>query len=131
MRTSDFLLPLLLAWLPTAAAGQGISYTTGQARDGAEAYVVACVACHGRDLAGQDTMPALVGPTFAEHWSGRPAPELFEFMRSHMPESFPGLLNDRTYLVLVTFLLYRNGVPPGQAPLTFATAAVIPPIDRH
>ena len=126
MRTSDLLLPLLLAWAPTAAAGQGISYTTSQARDGAEAYVVACVACHGRDLAGQDTVPALVGHGFTEHWAGRPFLELFQLMRGHMPQTFPGLLNDRTYLVLVTFLLYRNGVPPGGPPLTLTSTAVLP-----
>jgi hypothetical protein len=130
MRSSDFVLPLLLLWVPAAASGQKISYTTGQARDGAEAYVVACVACHGRDLSGEDTVPALTGPVFAEHWNGKPALELFEFLRGHMPQTFPGLLNDRTYLVLLTFLLYRNGVPPGEAPLTFATTAVIP-LDGH
>jgi hypothetical protein len=88
--------------------------------------VVACVACHGRDLAGEDGAPALTGPAFAEHWDGRPALELFSFLRDHMPQTFPRLLNDRTYLVLVTFLLYRNGVPPGDAPLTFATTGNLP-----
>jgi mono/diheme cytochrome c family protein len=120
------VLPLLLAWAPAAAAGQGISYTTEQAEDGGEAYAVACVACHASELGGGPDAPPLTGPVFASRWSGRPIRELIGLVRGHMPHTFPSLLNDRTYLELVAFVLAENGLPAGAAPLTFATTGTLP-----
>lgn len=95
------------------------SYTAAQAREGEGAYQAACLTCHTTNLGGSGDVPALVGPPFARRWDGRPVAELNDFMREHMPRTFPGLLNDRTYLALVSYLLAKNGVPAGETPLTF------------
>ena len=94
------------------------SYTAAQAEAGETAYQAACVACHMPDLSGGGDGPMLAGPSFARRWDGRPVAELTHLMREHMPRTFPRLLNDRTYLALVAYLLGKNGVPTGEAPLT-------------
>jgi hypothetical protein len=126
MRPCDLVLTLLLAGAPAAAAGQGISYTAEQAEDGGEAYAIACVACHAPELVGGPEAPPLTGPAFAGRWRGRPIRELIGWMRGHMPHTFPMLLKDRTYLELTAFVLARNGLPAGAAPLTFATTGTLP-----
>ena len=100
-------------------SGATPSYAEAQAVEGRREYEGACVACHTVDLAGDGSVPGLAGPAFAGRWNGRPVAELTGFLRGHMPRGNPGLLNDRTYLSLVSYMLQRNGVMAGAAPLTF------------
>ena len=108
-----------------ARAQAASSYTMEQAKDGEKAYNAACVGCHSVDLGGSEKAPVLAGRTFAARWDGRSVGELTRFLRDHMPQTFPGLLNDRTYLALVAYLLAKNGVSAGQAPLTLESGWTI------
>jgi S-disulfanyl-L-cysteine oxidoreductase SoxD len=90
------------------------------------AYQAACVACHMPDLSGSEAAPPLAGPSFARRWDGRPFTELTEYMRDHMPRTLPRVLNDRTYLAVVAYVLAKNGMAPGDAPLTLdATGTIV------
>jgi mono/diheme cytochrome c family protein len=100
-----------------AASPAPVSYTTAQAAEGARSYDLACAACHGNELGGSATGPALVGASFAERWHGHPAAALIERVREHMPRPLPGQLNDRAYAAVIAYLLARNGTPAGAAPL--------------
>ena len=91
------------------------SYTAAQAEAGGKAYRAACVGCHMSDLRGGGDAAVLAGPSFTRRWDGHPIGELTGYMREHMPRTFPGLLNERTYLALAAYLLEQNGVPPGKA----------------
>ncbi len=91
----------------------------------------ACLECHAvRGLDNAD---------FRLKWSGRSAYDLFERIRSTMPESKPGSLTQGTYAAIVSYLMKLNGMPVGTRRvssdsialttirLTFpTTAAVIP-----
>jgi mono/diheme cytochrome c family protein len=120
-------LVLVCALLSTACAtgGQPVSYTSPQVQSGEQAYRAACVACHNADLSGAGDAPALAGPSFAPRWDGRPISELTGFMKDHMPQTNPGMLNDSTYVALVAYLLAKNGVPPGEVPLIFGAPGTI------
>jgi mono/diheme cytochrome c family protein len=116
----------VMACAPATVSYATPSYSAAQAEAGEEAYEAACLACHMPDLSGGAEGPALVGPSFADRWDGRPVAELTRFMSEHMPRPLPGVLNDRTYLALVAYLLAQNGVPVGEAPLTPEATWTIP-----
>jgi mono/diheme cytochrome c family protein len=101
------------------------SFTAAQADAGATAYQAACLTCHMPDLGGSETVPALAGPSFARRWDGRPFTELTVYMRDHMPRTLPRVLNDRTYLAVVAYVLASNGMPPGDAPLALDASGTI------
>jgi mono/diheme cytochrome c family protein len=115
MRSGLFLTAGLLA-LPAKSAAQsdpadsarstkaGV-YTREQAARGSELYALNCVSCH--------TAASHVGPAFVAKWQGRALSELLAYVRSEMPKSDPGSLSDSEYLVLLTYLLKMNGMPPG------------------
>ena len=101
------------------------SYTAAQAAAGETAYQAACVTCHMLDLSGSGAAPPLAGPSFARRWDGRPFAELTGYMREHMPRTVPGVLNDRTYLAVVAYVLAKNGMPSGEAALTLDSTGTI------
>lgn len=65
----------------------------------------ACLECHA--IRGLDNAD------FRLKWDGRNAFELFELIRSTMPESKPGSLTQGTYAAIVAYLMKLNGMPSG------------------
>jgi len=106
---------------PTAAAAAGgttaqssmselAAYTEEQADRGEGTFRRYCVECHTRaDMANAD---------FRAQWNGRSALDLFELIRSTMPESSPGALSRGEYADIVAYFLRLNGVPAGRGALT-------------
>jgi mono/diheme cytochrome c family protein len=120
------LLAIAAAACAHAPASPGErSYTAAQADAGATAFQAVCVTCHMSDLSGSEAAPPLAGPTFATRWEGRPFTELTVYMRDHMPRTLPRVLNDRTYLAVVAYVLRQNGMPAGDAALTFEATGTI------
>jgi cytochrome c553 len=80
-------------------------YTEAQAKRGEGEYVKACGICHGAKLQGSDTAPRLEGvfldtyPTVAD---------LFERVRTTMPEDRPGQLTPAVYADIVAHMLAVN-----------------------
>src|SRR5687767_1834428 len=99
MNRSTLLLPptaFLLVALTTAQAPQTVwdgVYTREQAERGEKLYRQECGRCHGDDLAGIESAPALTGSTFAPNWDGVPLSDLLERMRVSMPQDKPGSLS--------------------------------------
>src|SRR5688572_22730751 len=67
-------------------------YTNEQADRGEKLYAQYCAQCHGDALGGVESAPPLTGSAFASNWEGLPLGELFERMRSSMPQDKPGSL---------------------------------------
>src|SRR5580692_3735531 len=88
-----------------------------------DAYLRTCAACHGPQLRGGETGPALIGSTFAQHWGAVPAVGLDEFTRRTMPPTAPGSLSDDDYVAALTRIRRANGwvVPPAAAGVAGAT----------
>jgi mono/diheme cytochrome c family protein len=92
-------------------------FTAAQAKRGQEVYAAECASCHGSDLTGGESAPALAGPGFLSNWTTLTVGDLFERTRVSMPENNPGKLN-RTQIADVTaFLLSANRFPEGKAEL--------------
>ena len=90
----------------------GGSYTAAQAADGKATYDQRCADCHLRDLSGS-TGPALAGPSFTNAWSRRSARDLFELVRTTMPQGAEGSLSESEYVTLVAYILQVNGHAAG------------------
>jgi plastocyanin len=92
-------------------ASATIAAVSDQQSLGRLSYTASCSACHGADLAGRDRAPGLAGRPFTSNWSDRDALDLFERIRSTMPQSAPGSLSDETYAAIVAYLLAVNNHP--------------------
>jgi quinoprotein glucose dehydrogenase len=100
----------------SAAAGLFCAGVQAQTPD--DAYLRTCAACHGPQLRGGETGPALIGSTFQQHWGSVPPVGLDEFTRRTMPPTAPGSLSAEDYRAALTHIRRANGwvVPPAVAP---------------
>ena len=108
---------------PDRSVLQGV-YTEEQRKRGQGVYADACANCHAAALTGADVVPALVGPDFLGKWAGATAGELFEQIRSTMPQDSPGSLSPQQYADVVALIFNRNKFPAGRTPLPDDDAAL-------
>jgi mono/diheme cytochrome c family protein len=113
---------------PAPAPPSPVPYTEEQAGRGAEVFSGVCLECHARkDFSDTE---------FRGKWRGRTAFDLFERMRSTMPESNPGSLARSAYLDVVAYVAKLNGLAAGSAELPDDEAALkkvvlaLPSIER-
>jgi len=98
------------------------SFTEVQARRGQVLYDEHCLLCHGATLAGVDKAPALAGPQFVSTWNDAPLAAVLARIQTMPPEK-PGSLSQAQSVDLLAYMLWYNGVPPGQQPLDIAQSA--------
>ena len=58
-----------------------------------------------------------MGAEFISDWAGLTLGDLFDRIRTTMPQDNPGKLSRDTYAEILAFLLKENGYPAGQKPL--------------
>ncbi|MEO7997420.1 MAG: cytochrome c [Gemmatimonadaceae bacterium] len=76
-----------------------------QAVRGMDVFKKTCVECHTKsDVTGQD---------FKLKWSGRPVYELFDVIRTTMPDDKPGSMTQDQYIDVVAYLVRLNGAANG------------------
>lgn len=92
-----------------AAAEVPPLYSAGQARRGQSTYEKHCVSCHS---AG-----AYTGAAFRMAWGNRSVYELWEQIRTTMPQNGPGTLTPGEYADIVAYLLRLNRLPAGPTDL--------------
>lgn len=97
-------------------ASSGV-YTVEQAARGAALYQAKCGTCHGAELAGDGTNPALAGPDFLSNWTGQPITAVFDKIQISMPADQPGSLTAQQTADVLAFLLKSNRYPAGQTEL--------------
>jgi quinoprotein glucose dehydrogenase len=115
------LLPACCAALVLLVVG---ARAQAQAQD--DAYLRTCAACHGPELRGGETGPALIGSTFQQHWGAVPPVGLEEFTRRTMPPTAPGSLSDADYTAALTRIRRANGMVVPQVPAAAAAYPKIP-----
>lgn len=102
---------LLLLAAPTVSRAQEngataeTKYADVQAERGANAFRVNCQSCH--------TSKQFAGPAFEKARSGQPLFELFEQIRTAMPQDEPGRLTRQEYADIIIYLLKENAYPAG------------------
>ncbi len=92
-------------------------FSPEQAARGEAQYVQRCAACHGATLGGTGEAPGLTGGEFVSHYDQLTVADLFDRVRTTMPQNDPGTLSRDQYADVVAFLLKSNGFPAGAAPL--------------
>jgi mono/diheme cytochrome c family protein len=91
---------------PAAAkSASGGVYTDAQARRGENSYKTNCVSCH--------SAKEYTGSAFTVAWVSRTAFDLFEQIRTLMPEDNPGILPRQDYVDIVAYLFSMNSYPTG------------------
>lgn len=86
-----------------------------QAVRGMSVFTKTCVECH--------TKTDVTGADFKIKWHGRPAYDLFEVIRTTMPDDKPGSLTQDQYVDVVAYLLRINGAAAGGAALVSTDTA--------
>jgi len=84
-------------------------YSQAQARKGGDTYRKFCSTCHAT--------VSHSGEAFQTTWGGRSAADLFDYLRTTMPNDSPGKLSRAQYTDIVAYLLQLNGMPAGARPL--------------
>ena len=92
-------------------------YTDAQAQRGQAAYATNCQACHGAQLTGQGEAKPLSGPEFLANWNGLSVGDLFERVRTTMPQNAPNSLSREAYADILAYVLKFNGFPAGSQEL--------------
>jgi sugar lactone lactonase YvrE/mono/diheme cytochrome c family protein len=106
----------LFAQEATRSVWTGV-YTDAQAQRGQAGYAQNCQACHGVQLTGVGEAKPLAGPEFLGAWNGQSVADLFERVRTTMPQNAPRSLTREAYADILAYLLKFNGFPAGQQEL--------------
>jgi mono/diheme cytochrome c family protein len=91
-------------------------YTGEQAGRGEALAKSKCQACHGERLTG-DMGPPLAGSDFMANWNGKPTSDVFEKIRTTMPQGEEGTLSPKETADLLAYLFQLNKFPAGSAEL--------------
>jgi S-disulfanyl-L-cysteine oxidoreductase SoxD len=121
---------VISAALLVAAQGQKTTwdkvYTAEQAVRGEKLYADNCASCHGESLGGVEMAPPLAGDTFNSNWEGVSLNDLFERMRTSMPQNKPGSLSRAQNADILAHILKVGGFPAGDATLDGQAGALMP-----
>src|SRR6478672_3642072 len=90
--------------VPGKSALQGV-YTDAQASRGDNEHASNCTSCH--------STTNYAGPAFVKTWVGRTAFDMFEQLRTTMPDDSSGSLSQQQYVDIVAYILKINGYPSG------------------
>jgi len=96
-------------------------YTDAQAKQGQASYNDKCSSCHGDTLMGGESAPALAGGEFLSNWNGLTLGDLFERIRTTMPQNRPGSLSRDVNTQILAYVLSVNQFPAGKTDLPAQT----------
>ena len=99
-------------------------YTDEQSKRGQALYAKECASCHGAELSGGESAPALAGTAFLANWTGLTVGDLFERIRVSMPQQDPGRLSRQQNADILAYVLNANRFPAGKTELDRQTEAL-------
>jgi quinoprotein glucose dehydrogenase len=108
---------LLAQGQPTKSVWDGV-YTEEQAKRGRPLYTEHCAACHGDEMEGREMSPPIAGGDFLDKWSGQTMGDLFERIRTTMPQDKPGKLSREVNADITAYMLMVNQFPAGKTELS-------------
>ena len=117
------LAAIARAQQPAPASQWAGIYSEAQARRGQPLYADNCAACHGADLEGTISAPALQAPMMAAR-GGRSMAELFEYVQVFMPLTSPGGLSRAQNADILAYVFSKAGYPAGKTELPVAPDAL-------
>lgn len=93
------------------------AYSIEQTEQVVDLYIGDCASCHGTNLRGTEGGSSLVGSGFLSKWKNKSVGDLFNYTKTTMPLSNPGVYDDETYANLVAYLLRFNKYKSGPSSL--------------
>jgi S-disulfanyl-L-cysteine oxidoreductase SoxD len=111
---------LLIAFLSAQEATRSVwdgVYTEAQADRGRPLYNQHCASCHADTLMGGEMSPPLVGGEFLSNWNGLTLGDLFERIRTTMPQNKAGKLSREVNSDITAYILSVNKFPAGKTEL--------------
>ncbi len=114
------LIALAGAQEATRSVWDGV-YTEEQAGRGKPLYNQHCASCHADTLMGGEMSPPLVGGDFLSNWDGLTLGDLFERIRTTMPQNKAGKLTREVNADITAYILSVNKFPAGKTELPHAT----------
>jgi mono/diheme cytochrome c family protein len=111
---------LLIAFLSAQEATRSVwdgVYTEAQAERGRPLYNQHCASCHADTLMGGEMSPPLVGGEFLSNWNGLTLGDLFERIRTTMPQNKAGKLSREVNSDITAYILSVNRFPAGKTEL--------------
>lgn len=118
---NKFVIPVAASFVIYASpafAQDSISFTQEQADAGRGFYRDTCQVCHGSTLANGQFGTPLKGSFFREKWKGKSVGELEQFMYEKMPPDKVMTLTEEQIANSLAYILSRNDLMPGTAPLS-------------
>jgi mono/diheme cytochrome c family protein len=102
-------------------------FTAEQAARGRQTFQRVCASCH--------TVAEHTGRRFAAKWADSTLGEMFDVIRTTMPDGNPGSLAPDEYASVIAFMLKESGYPEGELELPSDAAALTkvriePPVTR-
>ncbi len=94
-------------WVTVAALAASTPQLRAQSND--DAYLRSCAGCHGAEMRGGETGPALIGSAFQQRWAALAPDQLEQFTRRTMPPTNPGSLSERDYDAALARIRRANG----------------------
>ncbi len=96
-------------------------YTEEQSGRGQALYNKNCASCHGDALTGGEVSPPLAGGEFLSNWNGLTLGDLFERIRTTMPQNAAGKLSREVNADITAYILSVNKFPAGKPELPHQT----------
>src|SRR4051812_8388646 len=132
MRQSSWLFLVLACGTVSLAFAQAPVPAAAPAATAAapvdDAYLRTCAACHGPEMRGGETGPALIGEGFLKKWGALPQQVLELFTKGSMPPTNPGGLSNSDYAGAVARTRRANGLPV--EPSDLGSLASLPPAPK-
>jgi cytochrome c5 len=88
-------------------------YSKAEADRGRQAYKQLCSRCHGADLKGGLTAPALVGARFFDRWHDLRLGDVVAYIQAAMPREHDFYVPADSARAIVGLMLEESGVPAG------------------
>ena len=104
----------LAAVIVGAATPTARAFPMDQVARGEEVWNAHCTRCHGPESDNPES-PPLLNPGALKNYSTAAA--LFEYVQGSMPQDEPASLSNEQYWDVLAFLIDRQGIPSGDAPL--------------
>jgi mono/diheme cytochrome c family protein len=92
------------------------AYTDAQRKSGMALFLKQCSSCHGEQLRGGESAPALRGADFRMRWHGLTLADLMQKVMV-MPPNSSGELAPEENASLIAVILAFNGFPSGRVAL--------------
>ncbi|MGA3188314.1 MAG: cytochrome c [Bryobacteraceae bacterium] len=110
------LIGIAFAQDTTRSVWDGV-YTAEQASRGQSLYNQHCSSCHADTLTGGEMSPPLAGGEFMSNWNGLTLGDLFERIRTTMPQNKAGKLSREVNADITAYILNVNKFPAGKTEL--------------